>query len=307
MMTDFDKILVGSILLPVVFMVVQFILGDKKPKGKNEARRQARMVTIIFVACIAGLVVLAFICNWDSSILGIPRTTPSPVPVASTTLPPMPTPEPVPVPSPDPEPSASSDIDDPTVASLQAKGDAAYGEGNYTEALDYYERAIRLYDKEPQLYLDAAKALDKLGRHSEAYGKASSAVMLDSKNPLSHWYQGTYAYNAQMYDDALAAYEKARTLGKQSGHRHYTDGMFSRDISTVLFRLTHYQEAYAAVSEAIELSPETASYHYNRGTYSYYMGNYAEAIEDYEFALQLAPGTEQYQSALASAEARLPK
>ena len=65
---------------------------------------------------------------------------------------------------------------------LKNKGNEAFKNQDWPGALDFYTKAIELYDKEPSFYTNRAQANIKLEAYGYAVQDADKAIELDPNN-----------------------------------------------------------------------------------------------------------------------------
>jgi tetratricopeptide (TPR) repeat protein len=96
---------------------------------------------------------------------------------------------------------------------LLEEGNAAYDQGNYTVAMQYYDKALIIDPNFVEALSNKGLALDNLGRSEEAIQYYDKALVIDpdfvdalnNKGDL-YYYQGNYTEALQYFDKALAAH-----------------------------------------------------------------------------------------------------
>lgn len=94
--------------------------------------------------------------------------------------------------------------------------------------------------------------------------------------------QGNTFYQAERYEEALAAYEQTIQLAPQIAHYHYSKGL-------ALHNLNRYQEALTAYEHAIQIAPDYAAVYGGRGSTYAVLKQYQEALQSFDRALALDP------------------
>lgn len=138
------------------------------------------------------------------------------------------------------------------VESLNALGDAKYGQGHYAEALAFHERALAINPNDATAWRNKGAALTSLERHGEALATLERATALNPKDPVTWHNKGMALNEMERYDEALAAYNVALDLDD-----HDTD--FWTGMGDTLFFLERYEEATGAYEEALDRDPNCAS------------------------------------------------
>jgi tetratricopeptide (TPR) repeat protein len=115
---------------------------------------------------------------------------------------------------------ASSDFD-----KLMKQGYQLMEEGEYSQALSKFDKAIKLEPSEPAAYLakaDAGVLVPKVSQEEVValYKKASE---LDPENPfiLQSW--GAFCMDIGLFNDAEACYNKAATVDPENATYYYSE------------------------------------------------------------------------------------
>lgn len=94
------------------------------------------------------------------------------------------------------------------------RGNSAYSDGRYDEALEGYERAGRAAPRDPRPMFNAGAALYRLDRHepaAEAFGEVAEKGPRELK-AAAHYNRGNALFSAQDYKAAVDAYRRALVL-----------------------------------------------------------------------------------------------
>ena len=146
-----------------------------------------------------------------------------------------------------------------TPGALEESGDRKYQAGDYEGAIDDYEQLIERYPDISRGYTRRSAARGKLGFHEEALKDVTKAIELGTDDP---W-----------------AYNNHAVLFLQSS------GGSPKSL----------KEALKSANKAIEIDPETATFHFNRGIIKYNMKDLDGAMTDHTRALEV---DENYSDAL---------
>ncbi|MBU7018873.1 MAG: tetratricopeptide repeat protein, partial [Theionarchaea archaeon] len=126
------------------------------------------------------------------------------------------------------------------------------------EALEAFEKAIELDDKNISAWINKGYALRNLRRYEEALEAFEKAIELDDKN-VDAWITRGYALGIlERYEEALEAFEKAIELDDKNVDAWTNKGY-------ALFELERNEEALEAFEKAIELDDKNISAWINKG------------------------------------------
>lgn len=104
---------------------------------------------------------------------------------------------------------------------LNGRGFMNYGlsqmaKGNYSVALDYFERALPILPSYSTLYINIAIAKGATGKHEEAEQNFKTAIMFDPNYSESYSYYARYLKENKRYEEAKVQGEKALALNASS-------------------------------------------------------------------------------------------
>ena len=161
----------------------------------------------------------------------------------------------------------------------------------FTEAVEIYDRAIELNDRDPVLYIKLGSAQIKADRPEIGVQSYATAIEL---NP-----DRTEVYTKRMGDElcqqgnfeaALSAYRRSLAINPRQ-HKVYIA------LGNALSRLNQTEDAIALYREAIALNPEHAALYSSLGNARRKIGDRNGAIKSYRRSLELNP--RQYQTSIA--------
>ena len=178
--------------------------------------------------------------------------------------------------------------------------------GKHQEALADYDKAIQLKSDNPKVYDNRGSTKHLLRKHQEAIIDYDKAIRLKPDYVEAYRHRGNVNRALGKYEAAFADYDKVINL-----RPHYAEAYDLR--GSVQFRLERYTEAISDYSKVIQLiksgEMETsrnqegsisltlkkntnfgeAEAYYNRGSAKSKLGDFAEAILDYDKVIQLKP------------------
>ena len=191
-------------------------------------------------------------------------------------------------------------------------GTIKYQQGDYKEALSFYERALQVFQKifpadHPQLassYSNIASVYKNTGKYSQALSFYERAFeILRRSLPANHTYLAiSYNNIASVYDNrgeyakALSFYERALEILRESlpaNHPHLA--ISASNIGLVYQNMAEYSKALFFFERAIEIQlkslptnhPHLATSYNNCASVYDNMGEYSKALSTYERALQI--------------------
>ena len=161
-----------------------------------------------------------------------------------------------------------------------ASGSSALLEGDFDEAFDNFQRALKLDDR----MIDARVGLGKVWLEFEEYERAlrcaDDALAIDADSPTANELRGHALRLLERNAEALESYARAIELDK----RPYL-AFYGRAISYDM--LGESAKALRDFNSCLALAPEFVFAYYDRAVMLANEKKYAEAIVDYSKALEL--------------------
>jgi tetratricopeptide (TPR) repeat protein len=197
--------------------------------------------------------------------------------------------------------SISEDVDD-----LNQKGNDLSNQGKYQEAIEYYERALRIDPNHVNALNNKGVALANQGEYKEAiecYDKAleidpnyttaqnnkklaleklKNSKKRDSEDVDALIEKGFDLYIGGEYEEAIECYDKALSVNP-----YYVVALHNK--GKVFSYLEKYEEAIECYDKALEIDPNYVDPLYNKGLALANQGEYEEAIECYDKYLEVDP------------------
>ncbi|GAC1357419.1 MAG: hypothetical protein NVSMB38_39760 [Ktedonobacteraceae bacterium] len=201
-----------------------------------------------------------------------------------------------------------------TKQQLVDDGNFMFNTGRYIEALNAFDRAIRLDPTYADAYEGRGSVLYQLERYAEALASYEQAIQLDAQYAQAYLGQGNVLYYLKRYDEALACQELALQFDPaltdaqlSKANVLYYMGRFAEALTAyeevarcdpncaqaydgmgwALRQLLRREEALAAYKRAVELDPNNPSSYNGMGRTLYRLGHYQEALPFFEQAIQL--------------------
>jgi len=177
-------------------------------------------------------------------------------------------------------PSVVSPEDD--AATWMARGTALARAGHYEEAIDAYERAVRVDPKNPEVYNDLGNAYFatmQIDRARDLYRKTLELA------PDHAWAMNNLGYTyfaAKEYETAVQWFQRALT--------REPDHLFARmNLAVTYHDMGAYDAAIRELKRLLEDHPETAKAYYNLGLSYTLKGDYPRALDAFHTYLKMAP------------------
>ena len=132
------------------------------------------------------------------------------------------------------------------------RGNKLIEDGQYEEALDAFEQAIRLEPNKTDAYLRKGDVLSSLGQTTEALFTYEQAIRLEPDNASAYIMRGRALRELGRFVEALSSYQQAIQLAP-------FDAVAYSEMGIVLSDLQRYEEAIATYQHALRLSPTNSS------------------------------------------------
>ena len=159
-------------------------------------------------------------------------------------------------------------------------GDTYLTLGRFAEAAAAYEQTVRLQADNAGAYSNLGYAYDKLGKVTESINALRNAVRLNSNDAIAFNNLGASLYKAGRYQEALDAFNNAVRLAPN-------DADALNNLGAVLYVLEQYPRALDSFQKAVAAKADSADAHYNLGNAYYMTGKHREATVAYRRAIQL--------------------
>jgi protein O-mannosyl-transferase len=169
------------------------------------------------------------------------------------------------------------ELDPSDASTYHNRGVSYYRLRQYDLALADYNKALELKLDNGEVYNNRGAAFAALGRSDEAIADFTKAIALTPDYAEAYNNRGTEYAKARMFTAAIADFDKAIQLNPQ-----YSDAVRNKELAARDMR-----GAQGAVG-APRTEPD-AEFYLNRGLQSGRTGHAADAIKDFDTAIQLRP------------------
>jgi len=168
------------------------------------------------------------------------------------------------------------------LTNLLEKGYSLLISRKLNEALEIYNKAIKLNPQDAIAYTLRGSAYSSLGEHQKAIRDLTRASQLEPQNPIPYRFMGDINNKLANYSRAIKHYDIAIELEPTSAKLYGNRGISYAAIG-------NNPRAMQDFDRAIELGLNNYEIYNNRGIALYGLGRYSEAIEDFEKSITLNP------------------
>ena len=200
-----------------------------------------------------------------------------------------------------------------TKQELVDEGNTLFNSGSYMEALNAFDRALRLDSMYADAYEGRGSVLYLMERYAEALASYEQAIELDSQFAQAYFGKGNVLYSLKRLDEALLCQERALAIDpmltdaylskgnvlyymrrfaealaayKEAAHRDSTCSQAYDGMGWALRQLLRHEEALAAYKRSVELDPNNPSPYNGIGRTLYRLSRHQESLAFFEQALQ---------------------
>ena len=177
------------------------------------------------------------------------------------------------------------DINIPTKPHKEEMIDQAikyHQEGNFKEALKYYQFLIKQGLEDHRVYSNYGIILKRIGKSKEAELLQRKAIKIKPNDESPHFNLGVILKDQGKLKEAEKCYRKAIEINPIHADAHYNLGIIFNDLGQL-------DEAVNSYRKAIELKPNFAIAHSNLGIVLKDLGQLNEAVNCYRKAIEISP------------------
>ena len=171
-------------------------------------------------------------------------------------------------------------IDTRCLPALQIVGLISAQQCNYSKAIEYFSKAVKVSPNDAILHYNLAKSLSMSGLEEKALHHHQIALKLAPSNPEAWLNYGNSLFALARKEDALAAIDKALAINP-----HYVEALVSR--AAVLKELKDYELAIDAAQRAININNTFPPAWSNLAGSLKKVGRESDALKAYDQALAL--------------------
>jgi Flp pilus assembly protein TadD/DNA-binding MarR family transcriptional regulator len=162
------------------------------------------------------------------------------------------------------------------------EGNLHISEKRYEEALEAFNKAVKINPKDGYALSRNGVALINLGRYEEALDVFNKAIEINSKDGIAFSGKGFALVNLSRNEEALEAFDRALEINPKDGNT------LSRKGAT-LVNLGRNEEALEAFIKAIEIDPKDGIAFSGKGAALINIGRNEEALDAFNKAIEINP------------------
>ena len=159
------------------------------------------------------------------------------------------------------------------------RGEAFYAENKYKEAINEYNKALEVEPDNAEYYNSRGVAYYGLERYYYAISDFINAIRLKSNYAMAYYNLAQCKNNLQDYDSGLDDVKNSILYNPEFCSAFNLKGLLYNNLEEA-------DSAYLAFEEAYQCNPEIPLYSYNMGYMQYSSGNYQNAINHFEEAVE---------------------
>lgn len=153
--------------------------------------------------------------------------------------------------------------------------------GNYEEAIKFFDKTINTNPNCSNAYIDKGIALNALTNYQQAIKSYDTALLIDDTNIRIFISKAKTLYLMKKYEDSIIECDIGLKLKKHSNLYNIKGAS--------LATLGEYNEAIENYNKAIEQNPNYFDPHQNKFCPLFKLGRYKEALESINKAIELEP------------------
>lgn len=152
-------------------------------------------------------------------------------------------------------------------------GDLLFGDGQLAKAAAQYQRTLELNDNNYKVWQQLLACYEQLGDFDKLAVESDKALELFPNRLLFYYFNATAAYQQSNYKKAAATAQAGIDLGVKDKQVNVS---LYNIVGSSYYKLTRYNESYAAFEEALTLDPENVLVLNN---YAYYLSVQGDHLE----------------------------
>lgn len=163
-----------------------------------------------------------------------------------------------------------------------AKGVDFFSQGNYDEAIKYFEKVIEKFPSSIEGYYNIGVCYLRIGEVDKAVASLEKAVELNPEAIESYFALGECYFTKGETEKAINTFTRAAELQPDNPKAHYNLGI-------VFYKHDMLDEALVSFNKVINLNPKFSSAYYQAALACIKKGDFKKAIDYFENFLKLEP------------------
>ena len=176
-------------------------------------------------------------------------------------------------------------------------GNALAVQGRFEEAIDQFQRALRIDPNDPDATYNLGNALAQQGNFEVAGKQLQHALEINPGNAMAAYDLGNVRARQGRFEEAIDQFQRALKIDPRLTRAHYNVGSLLSQQGKLDEAITHFRQVML-------LAPEDGRPPYHLGQIFSRQGKFDEAIRHYRLALRIDPSNlkARYYLAVALAE-----
>ncbi|VVB70018.1 Beta-barrel assembly-enhancing protease [uncultured archaeon] len=162
------------------------------------------------------------------------------------------------------------------------KGAALNRQGMYADAIQAYDKAIEINPGNESTWTSKGVALGNLDKYDEAALAFDRAIEINPENYVAWYLKGAALDQQGKTDEAIVACDKATEINPQDDYAWYIKGKVLEDLG-------RYGEAIRAFDNSTQINPQNVDAWYDKGETFYWQGKYNESIQALDMVTKIDP------------------
>jgi protein O-mannosyl-transferase len=161
-------------------------------------------------------------------------------------------------------------------------GNALAAEGRFDEAVDQFQRALRIDPNDPDAVYNLGNALARQGNFEAAGKQLQQALKINPNNAMAAYDLGNVRARQGRFDEAMDQFQRALKIDPGLAKAHYNMG-------GLLTQQAKLDEAIAHFRQVMRLAPGDGRPAFHLAQIFSRQGKFDEAIRHYRLALRIDP------------------
>jgi predicted O-linked N-acetylglucosamine transferase (SPINDLY family) len=152
----------------------------------------------------------------------------------------------------------------------------------HKEALEFFNKCLRINSNNSFLHFNIAKAFSEIGEEEKSLKYHLSATRLNPNHPEGWMSYGKSLASLNRFEDSIVAYNKAIVLDSEYAEAWYNRG-------NAFTKLREHVKAIDSYDKATNINPNFAGAWYNRGNALSEIKQYEQALASYDKSIAINP------------------